>query len=46
MFGLGQLWEGMDMKRYRHVGATKTVLLLKVKVSALFSLSCQTASEA
>lgn len=45
MFGLGELWEGTDMKRYRYIGSIKTVLLLKVKVSALFSISCETASE-
>lgn len=46
MFGLGGLWEGTDMKRYRYVGSIKTVLLLKVKVSTLFSVSCEAASEA
>lgn len=30
------------MKRYRYVGSIKVALLLKVKVSALFSVSCET----
>lgn len=45
MFGVGELWEGTDMKRYRYVGSIKIGVLLKVKVSALFSVSCNTASE-
>lgn len=45
MFGLGELWEGTDMKRYRYVGSIKIVPLFKVRVSALLSVSCETASE-
>lgn len=45
-FGPGEQRERTDVKRYKHVGSIKTVLLLKVKVSTLFGLSCQTVSEA